>query len=192
MSPELDPGMERAYRYHAGWKVIGCAVLVFGGIGALGVTLMPIGCDMIRNGDKAVGSLIAVGCLLAASMLLLAVAGAIIGVRNTIQPPLLVVTPTSLRLPPTLCGSAVKTRTGEEVPPPQPEEIPFTAIRWVRNEGGPAPAAGKLLIVHDLSPTTLAIEQSLMWPREFEELEVILRAAVPAAFTPAPPPPPAQ
>ncbi|HJZ56595.1 MAG TPA: hypothetical protein VKE74_16635, partial [Gemmataceae bacterium] len=65
-----------------------------------------------------------------------------------------------------------------------------TAIRWVRRETGSTPDTAKLMIVHDLSPATLVIERSMMWPDDFEELETVLRAAVPDAFGPAPLPPP--
>jgi hypothetical protein len=189
MSSEPDPTLERAYRYRAGWKVVGCFVLLFGAIGASGTALLPVGCAKLRNGDMVLGVFIVAGCMLAVPMLLLAVAGLIVGLRDVIRPPLLRVTPTTLWLPASARGPATTDAQGKEVkPPPQPEEIPFAAIRWVRREAGPTPDAAKLMIVHDLSPTTLVIEQYMMRPDDFEELETVLRAAVPRAFAPAPPP----
>ena len=72
MSAEPDPSLERAYRYRAGWKVMGCLVLMCGGIGAGGTALLPVGCEKIRNGEMVLGVLIVAGCMLAIPMLLMA------------------------------------------------------------------------------------------------------------------------
>jgi hypothetical protein len=71
--------------------------------------------------------------------------------------------------------------------PSHPEEIPFSAIRWARREGPINPGSHKLVVVHDLAPVTLVIEQYMMRWGDFDELESVLRAAIPAAFAPAPP-----
>ena len=49
-----------------------------------------------------------------------------------------------------------------------------------------AHSAGSL--AREYGPATLVIERYMMWPDDFEELETVLRRAVPAAFAPAPPP----
>jgi hypothetical protein len=90
-----------------------------------------------------------------------------------------------------LRGNPPKDENGQPIPDapkPQPEEIPFTAIKWIRREDGPG--GSQLLIVHDLSPTTLIISQFNLNGADFDELQTILKAAVPAAFAAAPPPPP--
>jgi hypothetical protein len=74
--------------------------------------------------------------------------------------------------------------------PAHPEEIPFSSIRCVRREGAIAPSSHRLLLVHALSDRTLEIEQTMMWPSDFDELETVLRAAIAAEFATAPPPPP--
>jgi hypothetical protein len=44
------------------------------------------------------------------------------------------------------------------------------------------------MIVHQLSPATLELQQGMMRPSDFDELETVLRAAVPEAFTALPVP----
>jgi hypothetical protein len=191
MSAEHEPILERAYRYHAGWLTMGCLSLFFGAIGAAGLTFLPVGCEKMRNGEMVSGVFIAAACLIATSALLLAVIALGLGVFHIIRPPLLRVTPTALILPQSLRGSATLDSSGKEVkPPPQPEEVPFSAIRWVRRETGSTPDTAKLMIVHDLSPATLVIDRSMMSREDFEELETVLRSAVPDVFGPAPLPPP--
>jgi hypothetical protein len=58
----------------------------------------------------------------------------------------------------------------------------------VRREGGNAPTNNRLMIVYALIDRTLVIEQSMMQPADFDELETVLRTAIPSAFAPAPPP----
>jgi hypothetical protein len=192
--PDADPTLERAYPYYTGWKVMGCAVLMFGTLGAGGVALMPFGCEQVRQGRLPIGIALMVIGLFAIPLILMAVLGLFAGIQDQIRPPHLRVTPTGLLLPDSLQGRLQLDESGEpkkEAPPPQPEEIPFTAIKWVRRERLYNPGSDRLLIVHDLTPTTLVIEQSLMYAADFDELETVLRAAIPAAFAPAPPTPPA-
>ena len=125
------------------------------------------------------------------------VAALALGIRESIRPPLLQVTTTALILPANLRQNSTKEEQDEQgepkdlnQPPAHPEEIPFTAIRWVRREGLHNPGSDKLMIVHDLSTQTLVIEQAMMNPADFDELETVLRRALPGVFTSAPPPPP--
>jgi hypothetical protein len=194
MTPDADPTLERAYPYHSGWKVMGCGVLLFGTLGAAGVALMPFGCEQVRQGRMPLGVALMVIGLFAAPMILMAVVALVAGIRDSISPPMLRVTPTALLLPEGPRGETPLDDSGEprkDVPPPQPEEIPFTAIKWVRRERMYNPGSDRLLIVHDLAPTTLVIEQYMMYAADFDELETVLRAAIPGAFAPAPPTPPA-
>jgi hypothetical protein len=205
-----EPTLERAYPYRAGWRVIGCGVLIFGTMGAAALALVPFGCEKVQNGAMPIGVAMMVGGLFGAPMLFLAVIGLISGIRESISPPLLRVTPTSLLLPDSLKGSVPKDESGESKPDEplfyghpvkvpegsrqgaaQPDEIPFSAIRWVRREGPINPGSHKLVIVHDLAPTTLVIEQYMMKWADFDELETVLRTAIPAAFAPTPPAGPA-
>jgi hypothetical protein len=188
-----DPTLERAYPYRTGWRVIGCGALLFGTMGGAAIALIPSGCEKVQNGAMPVGVAMMVGGLFGAPMLFMAVAGLITGVRESIAPPVLRVTPTSLLLPDGLKGTAPKDEDGEPKPgatPTHPEEVPFSAIRWVRREGAVNPGSHKLVIVHDLAPVTLVIEQYMMNWGDFDELETVLRTAIPAAFAPAPPPGP--
>ncbi len=193
MTPEPDLSLGREYRYNAGWKVFGCVVWLLGTIGAGGLALIPVACEKFNNGEVVLGVFLTVVCVIAAPMLLLAAAGLSAGLRETVRPTVLRVTPAALVLPDSLRGAAETNAEGEEVkPPPQPEEVPFTAVRWVRREAVAAPDGAKLMIVHDLSPATLVIDRFMMRPADFDELEAVLRAAVPHAFTSAPPTPPVQ
>jgi hypothetical protein len=190
--------LERAYPYRGGWKVAGCTALFFGLIGTGGTALISFGCDQVRGGMLPVGIAMMVIGLFGAPMLLLMIAAIAMGFRDAFRPPLLRVTPTALLLPPDLRGTAPEPmdKNGEPLPepegglpPPHPEELPFTAIRWVRREG--LPGSQKLLIVHALSAQTLELQQMMMDAAHFDELETVLRAAVPQAFGPAPLPEPA-
>jgi hypothetical protein len=185
-----DPTLERAYPYCSGWRVMGCGVLIFGTMGGAAVALIPFGCERVQNGQMPIGVAMVVGGLFGAPMLLMAAFALVSGIRDSISPPLLRVTPSSLRLPASLMGNRPVDESGEpktDTSPPHPEEIPFSAIRWVRREGPINPGSHKLVIVHDLAPTTLVIEQYMMHWGDFDELETVLRTAIPAAFAPAPP-----
>jgi hypothetical protein len=201
-----DPTLERAYPYRSGWRVIGCGVLIFGTMGGAAVALVPFGCERVQNGQMPLGVAMMVAGLFGTPMLFMALVGLVTGVRESIAPPTLRVTPTALILPVSLKGTTPGDESGEKpaeplvvyghpVTPPEgsrqgathPDEIPFSAIRWVRREGPVNPGSHKLVIVHDLAPTTLVIEQYMMQWGDFDELEAVLRAAIPAAFAPAPP-----
>jgi hypothetical protein len=186
--------LERAYPYRTGWQSIGCLVVFLTLLGAGGTALIPFGCDKVRAGQMPIGiAFVVMGCF-GAPMLLLALLALVSGIRETIRPPLLSVTPTALRLPMNLRENSTAEEQDERgepknlnAPPAHPEEIPFEAIRWVRREGPINPGSHKLMIVHDLSAQTLVIEQAMMRPDDFDELETVLRAALPGVFTAAPP-----
>jgi hypothetical protein len=193
-----DEPLERAYPYRTGWRVMCCVVIVLGALGFAGLALVPLGGEKVRDGNLPVGIALVVIGLFGAPLILLAAAALVTGVRESIKPPLVRVTTTALILPPNLRENSTIEEQDERgepkdpnAPPAHPEEIPFSAIRWVRREGPPNPGSDKIMIVHDLSGQTLVIEQHMMSTGDFNELETVLRAAVPHAFTSAPPPNPA-
>lgn len=194
MTFEDEPPPERAYPYRTGWKVAGCVSLVCATAGAGGTVLVPVCCEQWRNGNMAFAPLAVLGAPCTAFTILLAVVAFGMAVRDAFRPPLVRVTPSALLLPTDARGQALeKDARGNpkrDGPWTQPEEIPFAAIRWVRREAGISPGLDRLLIVHDLSPATLELQQSMMTAADFDELETVLRAAVPEAFTALPTPPP--
>src|SRR5262245_19863852 len=184
-----DLSSERAYPYWAGWGVVGCAIVFFGLLGSIGVSLIPAGYDRVQSGQLPTGiAMIVLGVFgiptLAMSFLSLAA-----GIRDTFRPPLLRVTATALVLPIEARGDPPQDEYGEPVSeePPHPEPLPFTAIRWIRRIG--PEHNQKLEIAHDLSEQTLSIDQYKMRAADFDDLEIVLRTAVPAAFLSAPPDP---
>jgi hypothetical protein len=196
MAFEDEAPLERAYPYRAGWRVACCMVVVFTMLGVGGMALMPVGCEKVRNGNLPVGIAFVVMGVFGAPMILMAVAALSMGIRESIKPPLLRVTTTALTLPANLRERSTTEEQDERGEPKDlnqlpahPEEIPFSAIRWVRREGPHNPGNDKLMIVHDLSTQTLVIEQAMMNPADFDELETVLRRALPGVFTSAPPPP---
>ena len=189
----FEDDLERAYPYCTGWKMTGCISLFMALVGAAGMMLVPLCCDQWRNGNNPAFAVLAVlGAPCTAMSVLLAVAAFGITVRDAVRPPLLRVTPTTIILPSDARGQALeKDARGNPIysgPRTHPEEIPFTAIRWVRREVGTPPGNDRLLIVHTLSPATLELQQSLMRDADFDELETVLRAAVPEAFKALPVP----
>jgi hypothetical protein len=198
MANDAASDLERAYPYRSGWRVIGCGFVLFGLIGGIAAALIPLGYEQVQAGRMPIGVAMLVVGAFGTPLLVMAAFTVIIGIRERIHPPLLRVTPTSLLLPASLRGDQSATdreELAEGTPAPpvlQPEEIPFRAIRWVRREGPINPGSHKLLIVHDLVPATLVIEQNMMQPGDFDELELVLRAAIPAAFAAAPPPSPSS
>jgi hypothetical protein len=196
MAFEDETPMERAYPYRAGWRVVCCGVVFLTMLGVGGTALVPVGCEKVRNGNLPVGIAFVIIGIFGAPMLLMAVVALAEGIRESIRPPLLRVTTTSLILPANLRQNSTKEEQDEQgepkdpnQPPAHPEEIPFSAVRWVRREGPPNPGNDKLMIVHDLSVQTLVIEQAMMDTADFDELETVLRTALPGVFTSAPPPP---
>ena len=194
-----DPAPERVYPYRTGWKVLGCTSLFLGLAGAAGMVLVPVCCDQWRNGNVAFGPIAVLGAPCTAFSILMAVAAFLGAVRDAVRPALLRVTTTALLLPADAQGAPLeKDARGNPLtdgPRTHPEEIPFTAIRWVRREadtGGPG--NDRLVIVHNLSAATLELQQTMMRSADFDELETVLRAAVPEAFAalPVPQPPPPE
>jgi hypothetical protein len=198
MAFEEEP-LERAYPYCTGWRMTGCISLFLGLVGAAGMVLVPVCCDQWRNGKPAFAVLAVVGAPCTLVTVLAAVVALGFAVRDAIRPALLRVTPSALLLPNDARGQPLekdeKGNPKSDGPRTHPAEIPFAAIRWVRREAGATPGNDKLMIVHDLSPVTLELRQNLMRAADFDELETVLRAAVPEAFAalpvaPPPPPPP--
>ncbi|MBN9121393.1 MAG: hypothetical protein J0I06_19950 [Planctomycetes bacterium] len=196
MTFDEPPG--RAYPYRTGWKFFGCVFLLSAGIGAAGTVLVPACCDQWRNGNNAAFAVLAVaGAPCTVFSILFAVLVFAFAVKDAVRPALVRVTPAALLLPDDARGQPLeKDERGApkyDGPRTHPAAIPFTAIRWVRREAGTAPGEGRLLIVHELSPATLELHQYKMRPADFDELETVLRAAVPEAFAalpvPSAPPP---
>lgn len=192
MSFEGDP-LERAYPYCVGWRMASCMALFLAAVGAGGMILMPFGCEQIRGGNVAFGWAVVAGGLCTTPVILLALAAAFVAGRDLISPPVLRLTPTALRLSDDLQGPALeKDESGNpkpDSPRTHPEEIPFVRIRWIRRETTGSAGWDKLLIVHDLGTVTLELQQSMMRPADFDELETVLRAAIPEAFVALPTPP---
>lgn len=193
---DADAPLERAYPYRTSWKLSGCMGLGFTVFALAGMALVPLCCEQWRNGNVAFGALAALGAPCTLMSILFAFLGFALAVRDAVRPPLLRVTPATLLLPEDARGQPLeKDENGNpkaDGPRTHPEEIPFTAIRWVRREAGHAPGNDRLLIVHQLSPATLELHQNMMRAADFDELETVLRAAIPEAFTalPVPSPPP--
>jgi hypothetical protein len=193
---EDEPPLERSYPYCTGWKGMGCISLFLGLAGAAGVVLVPACCEQWRNGKPAFGVLAVLGAPCTAMTVLFAAVALGLAVRDAVRPPLVRVTPAALLLPNDARGEPLeKDARGNpryDGPRTHPAEIPFAAVRWVRREAGATPGNDRLVIVHDLGPVTLELKQDMMRATDFDELETVLRAAVPEAFValPVPPPPP--
>lgn len=189
-SDELPP--ERAYPYWAGWHIVGCAILFFGLVGSIGVALLPAGYERIQTGDLPTGvamMVIGVFGIPTLAMAFLSLAG---GIRDTFRPPLLRVTATAFLLPIEARGDPPHDEYGEPIgeEPPHPAELPFTAIRWVRRHG---PRFNQVMeIAHELSEQVLVLKEHMMRTADFDDLEAVLRATIPAAFLTAPPAPPPE
>jgi hypothetical protein len=189
MAFEDRAGEERAYPYWAGWHVVGCAILFFGLLGAIGVSLLPAGYERVQTGDLPTGVAMMVMGVFGIPTLGMAFLSMYAGVRDTFRPPLLRVTDAALMLPIEARGDPPEDEYGEPIgeEPPQPETVPFAAIRWIKRGG---PRLNQMLVVaHDLSKAELQIRQCMMRSADFDELEAVLRAALPGAFLGAPPPP---
>jgi hypothetical protein len=175
----------RAFPYWAGWHSVGCSVLLYGLIGSIGVSLFPTGYEKLRAGQLPTGIALMVMAAFGAPTLAMAFWSVIAGVRDTFRPPVLRVTATGLVLPRVTRGEPPEDEHGlptKELP--QPEVLPFAAIRQVTRSG---PRFNEVLeVAHDLCPEPLALRQHMMRRADFEELERLLRAAVPQAFAGAP------
>ena len=154
-----------ASRTVAGGESWGCGMVLFGGLGAGATTLVPFGYEQLRNGQMPIGVAMMVIGAFGVPMLVMAFATLFAGIRDRFRPPLLRVTAGSIILPKRLQGDPAldKDEAGQDLTvPPQPEEIPFAAIRWARREGPINPGSHRLVIAHDLASTTLVIEQHMM------------------------------
>ena len=189
MASEGEPPAEHAYPYWSGWHVVGCAVLFFGLLGAVGVGLLPAGYEKVQSGQLPTGIALMVLGVFGIPTLVMAFLTLAGGIRDTVRPPLLRVTATALVLPAEARGEPPQDEHGEPLSaePPHPETIPFAAIRWVRR-GGPR-FKQSLEVAHDLSASTLHLARDMMRAADFDELEAVLRAALPEAFASAPPAP---
>ena len=185
MASDSVAGPDLAYPYHGGWRMVGCGVLMFGALGGIGVALLPLGYEQVQGQQMPLGILMMLGGLFAIPVLVMAFLTLLGGIRNEFHPPLLRVTPTGLLLPKDLRGEPPPDDDGVVVPgtpPPHPEWIPFAAIRSVKREGPRNTGSDRLVIVHDLAPVELVIRQHMMNAADFEALEALLRAAVPASL----------
>ena len=193
MASVVEP-TERAYAYWAGWHVVGCAILFFGLLGAIGVAhaghLLPAGYERIQTGDLPTGIAMMVMGLFGVPTLAMAFLSLAGGLRDTVRPPLLRLTATALILPIEARGDVPEDEFGEPIgkEPPHPQTVPFAAVRWVKRSGPPLNPV--LLVSHDLSAQALHLMRNMMWKADFDDLESTLRAALPAAFANAPPDPP--
>lgn len=189
MGSEVVAPAPRAYPYWTGWHTVGCSVLFFGMLGAVGVSLLPAGYERVRTGDLPTGVAMMVLGVFGAPTLGLSLASLAGGVRATFRPPLLRITATALVLPPEARGEPPRDEYGEPVSrePPHPAEVALAAVRAVRTAGPPFKRV--LELTHDLSGTPLRLEQYMMRPADFDDLEARLRAALPAAFAPPAPRP---
>lgn len=176
MASDADGG--RAYPYWPGWHMVGCSVLFFGIFGAFAVSLLPAGYERVRTGDLPTGVAMMVMGVFGAPTLGMAVWSLVAGVRDTFRPPLLKLTPVALVLPIEARGEPPQDEHGEptSAEPPHPEAVPLAAIRSVATVGAPGRRA--LEIGHDLSKDKLRIEQNMMRPADFADLEARLRALV--------------
>ncbi len=182
-----DEAPERAYPYWRGWHAVGCAVVFFGLVGTVGVSLIPAGYDKVQTGQLPTGIALLVLGVFGVPTLVMSLLTLLGGVRDTVRPPLLRVTGVALVLPTEARGEPPQDEFGEPVSdaPPHPEVVPFAAIRWVRRTGPPLNQV--LEIGHDLSTTPLQIVRHMMRQADFDDLERLLRAALPAAFAAVPP-----
>ena len=168
--------LDRAYPYWPGWGTVGCAIVFFGLVGGIGVSLLPGGYDRVQTGDLPTGIAMMVIGVFGIPTLGMAFLSFVGGIRDTFRPPLLRVTATTLLLPAGARGDPPEDEYGEPISkePPQPETVPFSAIRRITRGG---PRLNEILeVTHDLSTTPLQIKQHMMRAADFEDLEMVLRA----------------
>lgn len=193
MAFEDETPLERSYPYRMGWRSLGCLIASLASVGGVGIQLLLIGCERIQQGNLPVGIVLSGLGACGIPLLLLGGVMFVLGVRDTLRPPRLRVSTTELILP-----SCLQHYTDEETaepparsaatadPPTHPERIPFTAIRQVSRKTAPDPGDEQLVIDHELCPHPLVIQQNMMNRSDFDELETVLRVAVPQAFVPTP------
>lgn len=188
MTPDAQSPFERAYPYRPALPTACCGVVMFGLMGTASAALVPMGIGKLQDNQLPIGVAMIVGGLFGIPLLLMAVASVSVAVRNAMRPPLLRVTPAALLLPLLLREESTPAEIDEHgemkrsVLPAHPEEIPFAAIRVVRRESKANPGSDRLVIEHTLAKVPLAIEQFMMNRPDFDELETVLRAALPTAF----------
>ena len=182
MTPDDGTPPERAYPYWAGWGTVGCAIVFFGLLGSIAVSLIPAGYEKFQAGQLPTGIALMILGAFGIPTLAMSFWSFVAGVRDTFRPPVLRVTAAALVLPIEARGEPPQDEYGEPVgeEPPQPETVPFAAIRRVTRAG---PRLNEVMeVTHDLSDTPLTIRQHMMRVADFEELDKLLRAAVPQAF----------
>jgi hypothetical protein len=181
MPPDTHSPPDRAFPYWAGWHSVGCSVLLYGLIGSIGVSLFPTGYEKLQSGQLPTGIALMVMAAFGVPTLAMAFWSVIAGVRDTFRPPMVSVAATGLVLPRVVRGEPPEDEHGLPTQePPQPREVPFAAIRRVTRSG---PRFNELLeVAHDLAAEPLTLRQHMMRAADFEELEKLLRAAVPQAF----------
>jgi hypothetical protein len=150
-------------------------------IGSLAAATLTAGVMRITSGDVPLGALLCVLGLVGLPALVFAPVLMLSGLREMLNPQYLLLTSSAMVLPPRLRDVPLD-RQGKPLPNgpgPQPEVIPFSAIRAISSGVGPT---GRLRIDHNLAPTTLVLLEYMMTPGDYETLEKLLRAAIPAAF----------
>jgi hypothetical protein len=181
----LDSTTERSYPYCKGLRAVGCAALVFALLGGAGATMLPFGYEQLQAGKMPLGVALMVVGLFTLPLLFFSFSTLYSGIRDRIRPPLLRMTPTALLLPPALRQCRPEQEKQDERgepkdldPPAHPEAIPLSAIRALHRESKVNPGSDRLVIVHDLAPLTLVIEQCMMHPADFDDLDATLRSAL--------------
>lgn len=184
----LDSTAERAYSYCTGLRAVGCAALVFALLGGAGATMLPFGYQQLQAGKMPLGVALMVVGLFTLPLLFFSFSTLYAGIRDRIRPPLIRVTPTALHLPQALRQCRPEQEKQDERgepksldPPAHPEAIHLTAVRALQRERKVNPGSDRLMIVHDLAPMPLLIEQCMMHAADFDDLDATLRAALTSA-----------
>lgn len=174
----------RSFPYRTGWRIIGCSALFFSLLGAIGCMLVPFGWGKLQNGQLPLGVAYMTIGLFGLPMVVMAIGSLVTGVRHAMNPPRVEVTESALLLPRNLRDESTPRELDDGAPsrqPAQPEVIPFAAIRSVRREGPRNAGSDRLIISHALAPAELVVHQFMMDPADFDELEKVLRNAIPPA-----------
>jgi hypothetical protein len=181
----LDPASERTYPYCTSLRAIGCAALIFALLGGAGAAMLPFGYEQLQAGKMPLGIALMVVGLFTLPLLFFSFSTLYSGIRDRIRPPLVRVTPTALMLPPAPRAGRPEQEKQEERDEPKsrdspthPEAIPFAAIRALYRESKVNPGSDRLVIVHDLAPMPLVLEQYMMHPTDFDDLERVLRRSL--------------